>query len=98
VANSGFVFTMPDGNGWHPDPISQAFDRQGAVSGLPKITLHGLRHSHCTHLLASGHDARLASVRLGHASVAFTLDRYGHVMPGHQASAAATVAALVDGA
>jgi len=50
-----------------------------------------------THLLASGHDARLVSARLGHASVAFTLHRYGHVMPRHRASAAATVAAL-DGA
>jgi integrase len=83
--------------GWNPDTISQAFDRQVAASGLPRITLHGLRHSHCTHLLASGHDARLVSARLGHVSVAFTLHRYGHVMPGHQAAAAAVVAALVDG-
>jgi hypothetical protein len=29
--------------------------------------------------------------------VAFTLDTYAHVMPGQQASAAAAVAALVDG-
>jgi hypothetical protein len=36
------------------------------------------------------------SERLGHASVSFTLDTYGHTMPGQQASAAAAVAALVD--
>ena len=30
---------------------------------------------------------KIVSERLGHASVAFTLDVYGHVMPGQQASA-----------
>jgi hypothetical protein len=40
------------------------------------------------------------SERLGHASVSFTLDTYGHVMAGQQAdaAAAAAVAVLVDGA
>jgi integrase len=96
--DTGLVFTMPDGEGWNPDTITQAFERLVAVSGLPRITLHGLRHSHTTHLLASGTNPKLVSARLGHASVAFTLDRYGHVMPGQQAQAAAAVAALVDGA
>jgi integrase len=95
--DTGLVFTMTDGEDWNPDTISQAFDRQVAASGLPRITLHGLRHSHCTHLLSSGHDPRLVSTRMGQASVAFTLDRYGHVVPGHQAAAAAVVANLFDG-
>jgi integrase len=95
--DTGLVFTMPDGTGWHPDTITQAFERLVKGSGLPRITLHGLRHTHTTHLLASGMNPKLVSARLGHASVAFTLDRYGHVMPGQQAAAAAAVAALVDG-
>jgi integrase len=65
-------------------------------SGLPRIRLHDLRHTHATHLLASGVNVKVLSERLGHASVAFTLDVYGHVMPGQQASAAAAAAALVD--
>lgn len=36
-------------------------------------------------------------MRLGHASVAFTLDTYGHDVPGRQTDAAAAVAALVEG-
>jgi hypothetical protein len=40
---------------------------------------------------------KLVSDRLGHATASFTLDTYGHVMPGQQADAAAAVAALVDG-
>lgn len=34
--------------------------------------------------------------RMGHASVSFTLDVYGHILPGQQADAAAAAAALVD--
>ena len=62
----------------------------------PRITFHDLRHSHATHLLAAGVNVKVVSERLGHASVAFTLDVYSHVMPGQQADAAAAVAALVD--
>jgi hypothetical protein len=35
------------------------------------------------------------SERLGHASVAFTLQTYGHVIPGMDKDAAATVADLI---
>ena len=44
-----------------------------------------------------GQNPKLVSDRLGHATVGFTLDTYGHVIPGQQADAAAAVAALVDG-
>jgi integrase len=94
--DSGLVFTMPDGRGWHPDVITRAFARLVQKSGLPRIRLHDLRHTHATHLLAAGTNIRVTSERLGHASVAFTLDVYGHVLPGQQADAAAAVAALVD--
>ena len=94
--DTGLVFTMPDGRGWHPDVITRAFARLVQRSTLPRIRLHDLRHTHATHLLAAGTNARVTSERLGHASVAFTLDVYGHVLPGQQADAAAAVAALVD--
>ncbi len=41
---------------------------------------------------------RVVSDRLGHATVAFTLDRYSHVIPALEEAAAETVAALVFGA
>jgi len=37
------------------------------------------------------------SKRLGHASVSFTYDKYGHLMPKADSDAATAVAALVDG-
>ncbi|HZJ26831.1 MAG TPA: tyrosine-type recombinase/integrase [Acidimicrobiia bacterium] len=94
--DSGLVFTMPDGSAWHPDVITRAFARLVERSGLPRIRLHDLRHTHATHLLAAGINVRVVSERLGHASTAFTLDVYGHVLPGQQADAAAAAAALVD--
>ena len=70
-----------------------------AFEELPQIRFHDLRHTHASHLLAAGVNVKVVSERRGHASVSFTLDVYGHVMPGQQASAAAAAAAApVDGA
>jgi integrase len=90
-----WCFTAPDGQPLNPDTISQWFERVVRRSSLPRIRLHDLRHTHATHLLAAGVNVKIVSERLGHASTSFTLDTYGHVMPGQQATAAA-VAALVD--
>jgi integrase len=95
--DTGLVFTQPDGRALHPDSVGAMVGRLITASGLPRIRFHDLRHAHATHLLASGVDVKLVSARLGHASSSFTLDRYGHVMPGQGARAAAAVAALVDG-
>ena len=59
------------------------------------ITLHGLRHTHATQLLAAGVNPRVVSERLGHANVAFTLQVYGHVLPGQQRQAAEAAAGLL---
>jgi len=95
--DTGLVFTGPVGQQLHPDNVS--FDFVGAVETLdgavPTLSIHGLRHTHATHLLASGANPKIVSERLGHHSVAFTLDTYAHVMPGQQADAAAAVAALL---
>ncbi len=92
------VFTYADGTGIHPDVLTAAFRRLSApVEGLPRIRLHDLRHSRATALLAAGVNVRVVADRLGHASVAFTLDTYGHSLPGQQLDAANAVAALVAG-
>lgn len=48
---------------------------------LPKLSIHGLRHSHCVYLLAKGVHVLAVSRRLGHYSPAFTLEKYGHLVP-----------------
>lgn len=93
----GLVFTMPDGSPWRPDHVSRQFGRLVNQTGLAALPFHGLRHSHATHLLAAGENPKLVSQRLGHSTVAFTLDTYAHVLPGQQAAAAENVARLVFG-
>ena len=51
-------------------------------AGLPDIRFHDLRHTCATLLLSRGHHPKLVQELLGHASVAMTLDRYSHVLPG----------------
>jgi integrase len=94
--DNDLVFAMPDGSPLNPDAVGRAFTREAEKTRLPRIRFHDLRHSHATHLLAAGVNVKVVSERLGHATVAFTLDTYAHVMPGQQADAAAAVAAMVD--
>jgi hypothetical protein len=54
-----------------------------------------VRHSYATAALKAGIPAKVLSERLGHASVAFTMQVYGHVIPDMDADAAATVADLI---
>jgi integrase len=93
----GLVFTVENGQPIHPNTIGKVFDTRAKRAGVTKIRLHDLRHTHATLLLAAGANPRVVSERLGHSSVAFTLDTYAHAMPGQQADAAAAVARLVDG-
>lgn len=95
--DDGYVFAQPDGRFWHPDVITRAFDTASRRAHVPQIRLHDLRHTHACHLLMANVNVKVVSERLGHSSVSFTLDTYGHVMPGQQKDAAAAVAALVDG-
>ena len=87
-AKTDLVFCRPD-EGWlHPDLFSQIFDRVVAKLDVPGITLHDLRHTHATILLMNGVPVKVVSERLGHASPAFTMSVYQHVLPGMQAEAA----------
>jgi integrase len=73
-----------------PRSLTHAFVKFVRERGL-QIRLHDLRHSHATHMLASGVHPKIAQERLGHSSVGITLDLYSHVLPGMQAEAVARV-------
>ena len=55
---------------------------------IPRIRLHDLRHTHATLLLLAGTHPKVVQERLGHSSIAITLDTYSHVLPGLQEKAA----------
>jgi len=94
---SNLIFTRADGSPIHPQAFSEAFERHAAAAKLPKLSLHGLRHTHATLALRAGVHPKVVSERLGHASVAFTMDVYTDALPDLQEGAAALVAALVLG-
>jgi len=82
------VFSYPDGRPLDPSTVTHTFSKVLKEAGLPHLRFHDLRHSHASFLLGAGVNVKVVSERLGHASVAFTLDTYAHVMPGMQESAA----------
>ena len=49
---------------------------------MPEISLHSLRHTHTSMLIASGMDVLTISRRLGHGSPTVTLRTYGHLIHG----------------
>ena len=61
----------------------------GRIRGFPRIRFHDLRHSHATQLLASGVHPKVVQERLGHSTIAVTMDIYSHVTPGMQSEAVA---------
>jgi integrase len=82
------VVTQADGSPLRPRSLTHA------VSAFLKewrITLHGLRHSHASHMLASKVHPKVVQERLGHSSIAITMDIYSHLMPNMQGEAAAAV-------
>lgn len=64
-------------------------------AGLPDIRLYDLRHTLAVLALREGVPARLVSEQLGHASVAFTLEVYGHVLEETRSVAAERLSALL---
>lgn len=62
---------------------------------LDPIGLHEARHSFASLMIAAGVNAKALSTYMGHSSVTITLDRYGHLMPGNEAEAAALLDAYL---
>jgi integrase len=80
-----------DGKPIDPEYVSREFPNAVVKAGLPRITFHGLRHSHATQMLKNGTPMKVASERLGHSGIAITMDLYSHVQPGMQEEAAELV-------
>ena len=56
--------------------------------GLKVIRLHDARHTHASLMLKQGIHPKIVQERLGHSTIAITLDTYSHVSPGLQEAAA----------
>jgi integrase len=94
---NGHVFAREDGSPIHPDAFSKLFNNRVRAAGVPRIRLHDLRHTHATLALQRGIHPKVVSERLGHASIAITLDTHSHAIPALEREAAELVATLVFG-
>lgn len=88
------VFTREDGSPVHPQAFSEAFEQHVTEAKLPKLSLHGLRHTHATIALRAGVQPKVVSERLGHARASFTLDVCTDSLPDMQETAASLIARL----
>lgn len=97
--NDGFVFCKADGTPYHPERFSREFDRMQerfnrteATEPLPRLGLHGLRHTWATLALKAGVDVKIVSDRLNHSTTNITREIYQHVTPPMKSDAALRVA------
>ena len=93
------IFTTARGEPINEDYlVKKHFKTLLREAGLPNIRLYDLRHMSATLALTVGVAPKVVSEQLGHASAAFTLDTYSHVLPHMQEEAASKMeAALPNG-
>jgi integrase len=83
----------------HPAFMRLAF-KPAVAAALPAekqaLRFHDLRHTCATLLINAGAPGKLVQERLGHASIATTLNLYGHVLPSTEAALVAQMDALYE--
>jgi integrase len=85
--DDALVFTSWDGSPYLPSTLTLQWRRAMKEAGL-KMTLHSLRHTHASTLIAAGLDVLTISRRLGHGTPAITLNVYGHLFKPDDRAAA----------
>jgi len=83
------VFTNVEGKPVDPGVLSHAFGRIAKQADLKGVRFHDLRHTFASLMLLRGAKPKVISEALGHASVAFTMDVYSHIIEGMQEEAMA---------
>jgi integrase len=101
----GLVFCLEDGRPYHPERFSREFLRKqqqhNAIAGpdyqLPRLTIHGLRHTWATIALAEHIPLKTVSARLNHSTINITAAVYSHVTPPIAREAADRMGAQILG-
>jgi integrase len=77
-----FVFAGPLGGTLRVSQFrSRVWRPATRAAGLDGLRIHDLRHTAVSLWIAAGANPKEVAARAGHASVSFTLDRYGHLYP-----------------
>ncbi|MFC2040549.1 site-specific integrase [Chloroflexota bacterium] len=78
------VFANHDGKPVDPSTLTHNLGRIVKQVGLGRVRFHDLRHTFASLALLRGAKPKVISEALGHASVAFTMDTYSHIISGMQ--------------
>ena len=80
----------------HPTSLREATAKAWQAAGLEPLGFHEARHTAASVFIASGMNAKTVSTILGHASIAITFDRYGHLFPGTEDEARGLIDAYLE--
>ncbi len=89
LALDSLVFGNIEGKPLDPSVLSHDFAKIVKRAGLQNVRFHDLRHTFASLMLLRGAKPKVISEALGHASVAFTMDTYSHIIEGMQEDAMA---------
>lgn len=90
------VFTKEDGSPFFPDGLTQWFSEFVRRSGLPKVSVHSLRHTYASLLIADGTPLVVVAHNMGHAQASTTANIYAHVIASAEAKAAQVTDRFAD--
>lgn len=88
MGREGMVFTTEVGQPIHGSNLSKVLYAHLDRLGLPRVTVHDLRHSAATVLFAAGVPLPVISDILGHSTIRVTADLYRHRVPALSKEAA----------
>jgi len=93
LPDDALVFPNWDSTPRSPNATTKEWVRTLSQLKLPAVSLHALRHTHASQLIASGMDVLTISRRLGHGSPTITLSVYGHLFSNTDDRAAQVIEA-----
>ncbi len=85
--NTGRVFSSNTGGNINPGTVTSWFHKFVNDNELSYVSIHGLRHTNATLMIAQGTPITTAAQRLGHAMPSTTADIYSHAIASAEAKA-----------
>lgn len=76
--DEGYIITQFNGSPVHASTIRKWIKKAFEFCEVPYVTVHGLRHTYASLLIANGVDVRTTASQLGHSSPSLTLNTYAN--------------------
>ncbi|MGA8534363.1 MAG: site-specific integrase [Candidatus Tumulicola sp.] len=95
-SDCNLVFPNETGRPTKLHALTDAFKVASRAAGVTDASLHSLRHTSGTWMVAQGSDVRSVQEILGHSEPSTTLNIYSHAVPELQVRAVATIDATLD--